>query len=190
MTGMKGKAGIRRWIGPLVLCTLAGLAAHIFTVKAAPGFIMGRAIQAMEERGVPLHAFSLAPRTTPQSQTVVRPSPDLAYLVCRYDFSVIDGPLRVRMAAWTGYSSVSFFSADTNNFLTVRGDGKSRDIVLAGPGEAMDGQSESPSEKGLILIRRLAPTQSDYDEVAKLAPGDLCSTASFPPSSSSLEPST
>ena len=181
---------MNRLVGPLAAFMLLALGTHMFVLYAAPTLIMGRAMGAMEERGVPLHAFTLAPRTTPQSQTVVRPSPDLAYSVCRYDFSIIDGPLRVRMAAWSGYSSVSFFSADTDNFLTVRGDGKSHDIVLAGPGEATDGQSESPSEKGLILIRRLTPTQVHYDEAAKLAPGDLCSTASFPPSSSSLEPST
>lgn len=179
---------MNRWIGPFVTAAVAGLAAHVFTVQAAPAFIMGRAMDAMAQRGVPLHAFSLAPRTTPQTQTVVRPSPDLAYSVCRFDFDQLDGPLTVRMAAWDGYSSVSFFDAETNNFLTVRGDGVAREVVLHGPDAKAQTGARSPTAKGLILIRRLAPTAADYDRVTRISASDLCTADPSPAPPPALEP--
>ena len=179
---------MKRWLGPLVVAVIAGVAAHVATVQAAPAFIMGRAIHAMEQRGVPLHAFSLAPRTTPQTQTVVRPSPDLAYSVCRYDFDQLDGPLTVRMAAWDNYASVSFFDGETNNFLTLRGDGKEREVVLHGPAPVSSLEYRSPTTKGLILIRRLAPTQADYDRVTGVSASDLCSADPSPAPPPALEP--
>ena len=179
---------MNRWIGPTLLATVAGVAAHVFTVQAAPSFIMSRAMDAMEQRGVPLHAFSLAPRTTPQTQTVVRPSPDLAYSVCRYDFDQLEGPLTVRMAAWDNYASLSLFDAETNNFLTVRGDGKAREVVLYGPAPVSSREHRSPTKKGLILIRRLAPTQGDYDRVTGVSASDQCTADPSPAPPPALEP--
>lgn len=179
---------MKRWAGPVAVAVIAAMAGHWAVLQAAPGFIMGRAMAAMEQRGVPLHAFSLGPRTTPQSQTVVRPSSDLAYSVCRYDFDLLEGPLRVRMGAWDNYSSVSFFDAETNNFLTVRGDGKTREIVLHAPGPAAAGQTRSPTAKGLVLIRRLAPTQAEYDRVTGVSASDLCTADPSPAPTASLEP--
>lgn len=178
---------MRRRLRPLVLGALAAGAAHLFILQAAPGFIMGRAMDAMEQRGVPLHAFALAPRTTPQSQTVVRPSPDLAYSICRYDFDRLDGPLTVRMEAWDNYSSLSLFDAQTNNFLTVRGDGQSRELVLHGPDSRAPGAVVSPTGKGLILIRRLAPASADYDRVTGVSASDRCTPATSPASPAPLE---
>ena len=179
---------MNRWLGPALLATVAGVAAHVFTVQAAPSFIMSRAMHAMEQRGVPLHAFALAPRTTPQTQTVVRPSPDLAYSICRYDFDRLDGPLTVRMAAWDNYSSVSFFDGETNNFLTVRGDGEPRAVVLHGPDDLPQVGTRAPTTRGLILIRRLAPTRADYDRVTGVSASDLCIPATSPAPSPALEP--
>lgn len=179
---------MNRWIGPFLTAAVTGVAAHLITVQAAPAFIMGRAMDAMEQRGVPLHAFSLSPRTTPLTQTVVRPSPDLAYSVCRYDFDQLDGPLTVRMAAWDNYSSVSFFDGETNNFLTVRGDGKMREVVLHGPAPVTSQAHRSPTAKGLILIRRLAPTQADYDRVTGVSASDLCTADPSPSPPPTLEP--
>jgi uncharacterized membrane protein len=171
-----------------MIAAVAGVAAHVLTVQAAPAFIMGRAMDAMEQRGVPLHAFSLAPRTTPQTQTVVRPSPDLAYSVCRFDFDQLDGPLTVRMAAWDNYSSLSFFDAETNNFLTLRGDGVAREVVLHGPDAPAERASRAPTTKGLILIRRLAPTQADYDRVTGVSASDQCTADPSPAPPPALEP--
>ena len=75
----------------IILVLLASIAAgHAVVLFGAPSFIMGKAMAAMEERDVPTHAFALAKRMTPETQRVVRPSPDLAYSLCLFDFSSSD----------------------------------------------------------------------------------------------------
>jgi uncharacterized membrane protein len=167
---------MNRWTKPLLAGVVIAAAAHIATLLALPGIIMDRTMGAMEQRGVTLHAFSFAPQTTPQTQTVVRPSPDLAYSLCRYDFSRIEGPLVVKMAAWDGYSSLSFFDGTTNNFLTVRGAGEAREVRLHGPDADASLQPRSPTATGIVLIRRLAPTKADYDRAAATSDNDQCAS--------------
>ena len=160
-----------------LLVLLASIAAgHAAVLFLAPGFIMGRAMTAMEQRGMAPHGFRLVDRMTPQTQTVVRPSPDLAYSVCLFDFEASKGhALGIRAAPWSDYSSVSFFDAKTNNFATLRGGGNGVDAVLLPPGAIEQADALiSPSEKGVILIRRLAPTEAAYREVAAIAVGDRC----------------
>ena len=49
---------------------------------------------------------------------------------------------------------------------TLRGDGEAREVVL--------NRENSPSERGIILIRRLAPTESEFAAAALIAKGDIC----------------
>ena len=169
---------MKRWLGPLLTMLVAAVGTHALVVHEAPRFIMGKAMQRMEQRGIPLNRFVLAARMTPQTQTVVRPSPDLAYSICRFDFNRQHGPIKIVMAPYKGYSSLSLFDASTDNFLTVRGDGKQRQVALVAPGtNAKGGVIASPSRKGLILIRRLAPDQQSYDRVKQVAQNDICQGA-------------
>lgn len=162
------------WIGPLMVLLVSAITTHFLILFAAPRIIMDRAMQKMAARGVPLDKFVLAPRVTPQTQTVVRPSPDLAYSICRYDFGRTTGLLKVVMASYPGYSSLSFFDARTDNFLTLRGNSKPRSVLLAGPESREDTLPKSPTDKGLVLIRRLAPDQTAYDQVVRIAEEDIC----------------
>ena len=157
---------MKRFLGPIILAAALGMAAHFSIVYFAPQIIMDRAYTMLGERGTPVHGFQLAPQMRPETQSVVRPSPDLAYSGCRFDLSQAPNGLRVRMAAYDGYSSLSFFDAQTNNFITLRGDGEAKEVVL--------NRDNSPSDKGIILIRRLAPTQSDFAAAAQIAQGDIC----------------
>lgn len=171
---------MRAFITLLVL--LASIAAgHAAVLFLAPGLIMGKAMEAMEKRGMPTHGFRLVDRMTPETQTVVRPSPDLAYSVCLFDFGASNGKaLGVAAAPWSDYSSVSFFDAQTNNFATLRGNGDGIDAVLLPPGASTQADALiSPSDKGIILIRRLAPTQGAYREVAAIAVEDRCQMLRF-----------
>nr|WP_245228698.1 DUF1254 domain-containing protein [Pontixanthobacter sp. CEM42] len=112
----------------------------------------------------------------PDTQSVVRPSPDLAYSACRFDLTQAPGGIRVVMAAYDGYSSLSFFDAQTNNFRTIRGNGEAQEGVLVPKWatSSQEGAIYSPSDKGIILIRRLAPTDEDYARVVEAAKGDVC----------------
>jgi uncharacterized membrane protein len=109
----------------------------------------------------------------------------LAYSACRFDLSEAPNGVRVKMASYDGYSSLSFFDAQTNNFRTIRGNGEARETVLlpsdytfaassAGLIVTHPDMTRAPSQKGIILIRRLAPTDDDYAKVAEASVGDLC----------------
>jgi uncharacterized membrane protein len=166
---------VRRWIGPLLVLLVTAAAAHALTLRLGPGVIMDRAMDALAARGVALHAFTAPQRITPQTQTVVRSSPDLYYALCRYDLSAPGTALAVSMGTWPDYQSVAFFDAQTNNFATLRGIGKAVAVRLLPPGSAAaEGAIVSPSARGVILIRRLAPTAERFAAAAKAGKGDAC----------------
>lgn len=151
--------------------------AHIVTLQAIPGVIMTVATKKIgESAGLDANTFRLSPRVTPQSQTVVRPSPDLAYSLCLYDLS--EGPIKLTVAPWHAYSSVSFYDARTNNFATIRAE-NGADILLASKNSDFSAdvaheRHVSPTRTGVILIRRLAPTEADYGGVVSMVTGDRC----------------
>lgn len=172
---------MRTFVYSALIAAIAAVVSHLAILYSAPGFIMDRAMVMLEEREIEYHAFTLAPRTTPQTQSVVRPSPDLAYSACLFDLDEAPEGLVVRMAATDGYSSLSFFDASTNNFATFRGNGQTIFIELLPPGlePSSTGQLTSPSSKGIILIRRLAPTVEEYAGVQAVAEGDTCNAISI-----------
>jgi uncharacterized membrane protein len=166
---------MKRWIGPLAMFALCAMTTHGLTLVQAPGFIMARAMDALEARGVELHAFTAPQRITPQTQQVVRSSPDLYYALCRYDLSGQGTALSVTMAEWPGYQSLSFFDARTDNFATLRGTGRHIAVRLLPPGSSPQaGAIVSPSAKGVILIRRLAPDSARFAAAAEVGEGDAC----------------
>ena len=177
---------MKRVFGPMAVCVACALGAHAATLHLAPGVIMDRAMEALAKRGVALHRFTAPQRITPQSQSVVRSSPDLYYALCRYDLGAAGAALRVEMAAWPDYQSLSFFDARTDNFTTMRGTGKAVAVRLLAPGSAPQaGAIISPTPKGVILIRRLAPDEARFAAAARAASGDACRLEPAPPRSGS-----
>ena len=170
-----------RWIGPLAVLIVTALGAHWATLAYAPSVIMDRALQTLKDRGIAEHAFTTPQRITPQTQTVVRSSPDLFYSLCRYDFAEVEGgAIKITMGEWPGYQSLSFFDAKTNNFATIRQTGQTLETYLLGP--TMPNSSEYPQSKtnrGVILIRRLAPTKEQFDKALEIAKEDGCVPLEF-----------
>lgn len=166
---------MRRWLGPLATALVCAVCAHLATLQFAPGLIMARAMEALAARGVGLHRFTVPQRISPQTQQVVRSSPDLYYALCRYDINDPGMTLMLRMAAWPGYQSLSFFDARTNNFASLRGSGETVLVRLLPPGSAAEaGAIISPTATGVILIRRLAPDAESFAAAAKVSSGDSC----------------
>jgi uncharacterized membrane protein len=166
---------MKRWLGPLAAALVCAAAVHITALHFAPTVIMAQAMQALAQRGVALHRFTNPERVTPQTQQVVRSSPDLYYALCRYDLSNPGTQLAVQMGDWPDYQSLSFFSAQTDNFATIRGTGKAVAVRLLPPGSpAADGAIVSPSAKGVILIRRLAPSAERFAAAAAAGKADRC----------------
>lgn len=167
---------MKRWIGPLAVLTLTAIAAHWATLSFAPSVIMDRALSTLKDRGIVEHAFTTPRRITPQTQAVVRSSPDLFYSLCRYDLEP-GSFLVVEMSKWGDYQSLSFFDAHTNNFATIRGSDAQELVMLVGPGEKQNGlvtTIESPTRRGVILIRRLAPDAERFAKAQEVAVNDQC----------------
>jgi hypothetical protein len=166
---------MRRWLGPILVMLAVTAATHAAALHFAPSFIMSRAMAALAERGVALHRFTPPARITPQTQQVVRSSPDLYYALCRYDLGDPAARVALAMAAWPEYQSLSFFDARTDNFATLRGSGKAVSVTLLPPGNPpQEGAIVSPTAKGVILIRRLAPSAADFAAAAEAGTGDQC----------------
>ena len=176
---------MKRLVISILIFVGAVIVGHVLTLKVVPGVIMKKAMQSMQAKGLPMHKFVLGGRVTPQTQTVVRPAPDLVYSICLFDFSLTNRPLEIRAGFWADYGSVSFFDARTNNFATVRvgADGQNADAKIYLITKDIDKPTGSqggaqiiisPSERGLILIRRLAPTAEKYQQVQAVSKADLC----------------
>lgn len=169
---------MKRWVGPLGIMLMAAIAAHAAVLYGAPAFIMDAAMSELAKRNIALHAFTAPQRITPQTQSVVRSSPDLFYSLCRYDLSEPENSrLHIEMGKWDDYQSLSFFDSSTNNFATIRGGGESVGTVLYPPWAELSDPTEgiiSPTARGVVLIRRLAPTQQAFEAASASAKSDRC----------------
>ncbi len=155
------------------------LVSHKTILQVTPKAIMTKAMGVMEQRGVPVHGFAMSPRITPQTQSIVRPSPDLAYSLCLFDVS--GGPIVVTGAKWAGYGSLTIFNAVTDVVFIASLDTANdnandvvltTDINLSQSGDTPIVYLKKP--KGIALIRRLAPTDALYSNVVTLSKGDTC----------------
>jgi len=161
-------------------------AMHLAVLNAVPGFIMDKARARMTEGGIAVHEWRMGPRMTPQTQTIVRPSPDLAYAICLIDVS--GGPVTLSVPTWPEYGSLSVFDSRTDNVYAGSLDARLADapgvrtIIVALPDQDV---AEEPgidivrvkAPEALALIRRLAPSQGLYDAAATLVPVSTCGPA-------------
>lgn len=163
----------------LVLLSTA-VVTHLGTVLAAPYVLMDAAMDRISRHGKAVNQWSHPPRTSEKSRNVVRPSPDLAYSACVYDLK--DGPVHVTVAAWTDYMSVSMFQHNSDNFFVIndRQAPEGVDLMLIERGAAHPAGAklvvESPSRRGIILQRRVAPTQERFDLAAAARRNDICAS--------------
>ncbi|MFM2302025.1 MAG: hypothetical protein RLZZ84_1761 [Pseudomonadota bacterium] len=152
---------------------------HVGSVVATPPVLMKAVMQRMSGADKVTNAFVFGPRTTQKSRGVVRPSPDLAYSTCVYDLS--KGPLLIEAAPSpnAGYVSLSVFDARTDNIAVFDSNQSPHGIrfVLARAGQIAPAGAQvviSPSVKGIILDRRLAPSAELFAAVDKARRADRC----------------
>lgn len=173
---------MKGWIGPLAILVASALTAHWATLHYAPSVIMDRTLSALKDRGIAEHAFTTPQRITPQTQAVVRSSPDLFYSLCRFDLSEDGSALNIRVGEWPDYQSLSFFDGETNNFATLRASGDALSALLVTqdvPIEPEGALVKAPTTRGVILIRRLAPTAEAFEAAVKASENDLCEHRTF-----------
>jgi uncharacterized membrane protein len=165
-----------QWLG---VTLVVALSAYLAVIVATPYVLMTGAVNKLSSHGRAVNQFVFAPRTTEASRQVVRPSPDLAYSTCVYDLS--RGPLRVHAAPWSDYMSVSVFQANSDDIFVLndRQAPTGVDFVLAKAGQATPPGARvviSPSAKGIILDRRLAPSADAFAKADAARRGDVCET--------------
>lgn len=169
-----------RWIIAALVFAASAFGAHYFTIRAVPGFIMNKVQSTFEAQGLPLNRFVASPRQTPETQRIVRPSPDLSYAVCRFDVS--DGPVMISAPAWDGYGSLSIFDGQTNNVFVASLDGQPASVVLHAPDTRKQDMAKAASTSqtveidgaGIALIRRLAPTDEQHKIAVELVAEAQC----------------
>lgn len=154
--------------------------AHFTFIHAVPRAMMFVAIDRVSGDGARYNAWTFADRVTPLSRTIVRPSPDFAYSACAFDLS--DGPVIITATPWDAYWSLSLYAANSDNFFVID-DREARmgaEITLVLRGRAHpEGASmvaESPTTRGIALIRRLAPDLESYNGAAQVAREDVCAS--------------
>lgn len=156
---------------------IVAVIAHFAFIIATPRALMHVAIERIG--GGHFNAWRLSPRVTPESRAIVRPSPDFAYSACAYDLS--NGPVEMRVTPWNAYWSLSLYADNSDNYFVIDDrearDGADITLIRRGGEHPRDAVRvvESPSQRGIALIRRLAPAPDDYAAAAQVAQSDLCS---------------
>ena len=171
----------------LILTFLSAAAiGHIGLVLFVPHFLMNVAMGRVSQDGKLINQFGFGSRTTQNSRNIVRPSPDLAYSTCAYDLS--NGPLLIEAAPSpdAGYLSISVFAANTDN-IAVFDSSQSPDgirFVLAREGQPTPAGAKvviSPSNRGIVLDRRLAPNAELFAAADEARRGDKCAAIGSKP---------
>lgn len=166
-------------IGKYVLAGfIVGLLAHFAVLHATPRFIMAAAMERLSGEGAHFNQWTLGERVTEASRTIVRPSPDFAYATCVYDLR--NGPVTIHVAPWEQYWSLSFYSESSDNYYTLN-DRDARggaEITLVRAGRRAPDNAvrviESPSQKGVAILRRLAPSAERFRAAEHAAQEDVC----------------
>ncbi len=172
---------MRLWQIGLIVFVVAGLVAHFFLLLGLPSTIMSKARDALMARGSVVHEWAASPQMTPQTQTIVRPSPDLAYAVCLFD--VTGGPVEISAPTWDGYASLALFDRRTNNVFTTSLDSAidaPRGVIVASKDADIQTDAyELPvivlDKEGIAVIRRLAPGVDIFETAQSLVAGATCS---------------
>ncbi len=165
------------WGKYILAAAVIAVLAHFAVVHAVPRVMMSVALDRLSA-ATGTNAWTFSDRVTPASRAIVRPSPDFAYSACAYDLS--DGPLTITATPWDSYWSLSLYAANSDNYFVVddreaRG-GANITLVRRGraPPEGAAQVVESPTARGVALIRRLAPDLDTYNAAAQVARDDVC----------------
>ncbi|MBS0385496.1 MAG: DUF1254 domain-containing protein [Proteobacteria bacterium] len=168
------------WGKYVVAALLVAVVTHLVIVFATPNVLMNIAQQRLGNGRY--NAWRLGERVTQNSRAIVRPSPDFAYSACPYDLG--NGPVRIHVTPWRDYWSLSLYANNSDNYFVLddREAQNGADILLVRAGTALPDHEtativQSPSQRGIALIRRLAPTPDSYAAAAQVSRGDVCTTA-------------
>ena len=171
----------RLWAWRIGATLILAAAVHGLAVWAVPRVIMGRVLSAAQPERT--SGVFLPPMTDASARRIVMPSPDLLYAICAFDVSTT--PLRIRAEPKAPrYWSIALYADNSDNFFVINdreAAGKPIDIVLIGPKAyaqrpALPAGStliDSPSARGLLLMRVLVADYAAEKSVVEAARGSL-----------------
>ncbi|MEZ5955824.1 MAG: DUF1254 domain-containing protein [Hyphomonadaceae bacterium] len=162
---------MRSWVVWTISTLVVAALAHVGFMFMYPNVVMSAAMARMSAQGE--NEWRHVARVTEASRVVVRPSPDLAYSACVYNLA--SGPVAISVSPWGDYMSLSLFAANTDNYYTLNDRSMPAEgvtVILRRPDqeltEAERGSAfavvDSPSQRGVALIRRLAPTMERFEQ--------------------------
>ncbi len=171
---------MKKWILWTAILTLAfGSIVNVLTVMAIPVVIMNQLLN-KSFKDYAWNTMVHSSVVTENSRTVVRPSPDLLYSVCKYDIS--ERPLRITVPVPPTYVSVACYDTNTDNFFHINDRevmNNQIELVLVKKGSSHpDAGSavvvEAPTSKGLVLVRMFIPSEDNLDDLIKVQKQARC----------------
>ncbi len=169
---------MRGWLLPFVLGLGIAVLAYQATLFGVP-FALMRLAAAKAGKDLPVNEFRFGPMTTPENQSIVRPSPDLSYSLCVFDVS--KGPVLVRAEPIPGrYWSVSVFDARTDVAIVLSDrdtiDKPAMLAIITSGQHAPGGYApvRVAYDKGVVLLRILLASKTDFPAVDALRRKSYC----------------
>jgi uncharacterized membrane protein len=153
---------------------------HLAAIIAAPYSIMGILAYKNKKAGAKVNTiYHLAP-SSEKSRRVVRPSPDLIYSAISYDLSKTS--LRISAPIPDTYWSLSIFAPDTENFYVINDkqvQSKKIELIITPKGHKPPSienaiHVESPSEKGVVILRMLIQDEDRLGDLLKIQKQARC----------------
>jgi uncharacterized membrane protein len=160
-------------LAAIVLAIIVHLAAVIFVPRQR----VSAAIDALSAGGMQFNHWQTMERLKEPVAGAPFPNTDVMSAACVFDVS--PGPVLVTLAPWDSYWSLVFYNDQGEPFETIADrEAQSTRFVLVRAGQSAPRREtnviETPSARGMIVLRRLAPSASRYAEAASAARNDVC----------------
>lgn len=160
---------MRFWLWTAV-GVMIGLVVHLGSLLALPGVATQGAFERLSALG-PEARFHLVAQSAPGKTLLPVPDPAVRMAACWYDLA--KGPLEISTKTTGAFMSVSFYSEDGLNYYALNDRAASNGAIeltvytalqLAdvrakeGPDTPQALRIEAPEDRGVVVIRALAPT--------------------------------
>lgn len=162
--------GLPYLLGAALLSAATFFATRTLVIHQAPVAVMSTIEQRIVAGAGGWNACFHNQTYGPRRNAARRANPDSIISSMAYDLS--DGPVRIAGETWPRYWSISFYQQNSDNFFVMN------DLEMASPAFAfilaLEGQDTSsfdgvpiisPTEKGILLVRRFAADADDMDGI-------------------------
>lgn len=177
---------MRKILLPIVAGLVLGGAVHLISILAMPRLAQNDAFARLSRLG-DVNRVVQIPDPTPFEATLPRMDPATVSTACVYDLS--RGPLQVRVPTTPDLTSVAFFTREGRFFYALNDRAANRRAVelqlMTGPQRAALPQDEeitaadrliveSPTERGIVIIRAFVREPGAKEAIRKLLEGARC----------------